>query len=77
MASRQEGDLLLDLSDVIVAAFEIDVLDGHGLACSLVEGTVDDAEGAACEDRDVLGIRRCVNRCDVRVMNVLPSSSSM
>jgi hypothetical protein len=49
VAGGEEGDLLLDFADVIVAAFEIDVFDCDGLAGSFVEGAVYDSEGAACE----------------------------
>lgn len=38
---------MLDLSDIIVATFEIDVFDCDGLAGSFVEGAVDGTEGAA------------------------------
>ena len=40
---------MLDLADVVVAAFEIDVFDCHAFAGAFAEGAVDDAEGAACE----------------------------
>jgi hypothetical protein len=38
---------LLDFADVVVAAFEVDVFDGDGLAGSFVQGAVYDSEGAA------------------------------
>mgnify|MGYP007100421764 CR=1 FL=1 len=38
---------MLDFADVIVAAFEIDVFDGDGLAGSFVKSAVYDSEGAA------------------------------
>lgn len=40
---------MLDFSDIIVAAFEIDVFDRYGLTGAFVERSVYDAEGAACE----------------------------
>jgi len=38
---------LLDFADIIVATFEVDVLDCDGLAGSFVEGAVNDSKGAA------------------------------
>jgi hypothetical protein len=38
---------LLNFADVVVAAFEIDVFDGDGLAGSFVESAVYDSKGAA------------------------------
>jgi len=54
VACGEEGDLLLNLADVVVAAFEIDVLDCYAFTSAFAEGAVDDAKGAACEAR-VLG----------------------
>lgn len=75
MAGREQGDLLLDLADVIVAAFEIDVFDRDGLAGAFVQSAVYDTEGAAWEG-DVRGeLWKENDGCEG--WNLLPSSSSI
>lgn len=46
VAGGEETDLLLDLANVIVAAFEVDVLDGDVFGGWDMEGAVNNAEGA-------------------------------
>lgn len=44
---------MLNLTDVVVAAFEVDVLDGDIFAGRLVQSAVDCSEGATCDEVSV------------------------
>lgn len=61
---------MLDLTDVIVAAFEVDVLYGDAFAGGLIEGAVDYAEGAAWEKLLAIALSQPLEY-------TLPSSSSI
>lgn len=49
MAGGEQRDLLLNLADVVVATFEVDVLDCYAFARAFAEGAVDDSKRATYE----------------------------